>query len=123
MGQVDSSDNQSVVAIATETSGFYQGFNRVVAMVPKLAIAALIIWVGFSPSAAGELLLSMQNWTTANFAGWYIYVTAFYTLVCLVLGIWSRTAHVKLGRADELPEFSMLTWLSMMFGAGMVLVC
>ena len=118
MDHLESIDNQPAVAINTETSGFYNGFNRVVAMVPKLFIAALIIWVGLSPSAAGELLLSMQNWTTANFAGWYIYVTAFYTFVCLVLGIWSRTAHVKLGKADEKPEFSMLTWLSMMFGAG-----
>jgi choline/carnitine/betaine transport len=118
LDQVESIDNQPAVAIATEKSGFYEGFNRIVAMVPKLFIAALVVWVGLSPSAAGELLLSMQNWTTANFAGWYIYITAFYTLVCLVLGIWSRTAHIKLGKADELPEFSMFTWLSMMFGAG-----
>ena len=118
MGQQESIDSQPAVAITTEQSGFYEGFNRVVAVVPKLLIGAMVIWVGLSPSAAGELLLSMQNWTTANFAGWYIYVTAFYTLVCLVLGIWSRTAHVKLGKADEKPEFSMFTWLSMMFGAG-----
>jgi len=118
LDQVESIDNQPAVAIATEKSGFYEGFNRIVAMVPKLLIAALVIWVGLSSSAAGELLLSMQNWTTGNFAGWYIYVTAFYTLVCLSLGIWSRTAHIKLGKADEQPEFSMLTWLSMMFGAG-----
>jgi choline-glycine betaine transporter len=118
LGQPQSIDNQSAVAITTEQSGFYKGFNRVVAVLPKLLIGALVVWVGMSPSAAGEVLLSMQNWTTANFAGWYIYVTAFYTVVCLVLGIWSRTAHVKLGKADEKPEFTMFTWLSMMFGAG-----
>ncbi|MBT6593284.1 MAG: BCCT family transporter, partial [Porticoccaceae bacterium] len=75
LDQVESIDNQPAVAIATEKSGFYEGFNRIVAMVPKLFIAALVVWVGLSPSAAGELLLSMQNWTTANFAGWYIYIT------------------------------------------------
>ncbi|MBT6781102.1 MAG: BCCT family transporter [Porticoccaceae bacterium] len=104
--------------MTTQQSGFYEGFNRVVAVVPKLLIGALIVWVGLSPSAAGEVLLEVQNWSTQNFGGWYVYVTAFYTIVCLVLGLWPRTAHVKLGKADETPEFNMFTWLSMMFGAG-----
>ena len=118
MGQLESNDNEVAVAISTEKSGFYEGFNRIVAMVPKLLVGALILWVGLSPSAAGEVLLSVQNWSTTSFGGWYIYVTAFYTVVCLALGIWPRTAHVKLGKPDEKPEFSMFTWLSMMFGAG-----
>ena len=112
------SQDQAAVAITTQQSGFYEGFNRVVAVVPKLLIGALIVWVGLSPSAAGEVLLQAQNWSTQNFGGWYVYVTAFYTIVCLVLGLWPRTAHVKLGKADETPEFNMFTWLSMMFGAG-----
>ena len=112
------SQDQAAVAITTQQSGFYEGFNRVVAVVPKLLISALIVWVGLSPSAAGEVLLEVQNWSTHNFGGWYVYVTAFYTIVCLVLGLWPRTAHVKLGKADETPEFNMFTWLSMMFGAG-----
>jgi choline/carnitine/betaine transport len=109
---------QLAVSITTQSSGFYQGFNRTVAVIPKILIGALIIWVGFSPSVAGQLLLDAQNWSTQNFGGWYVYVTAFYTIVCLGLGLWPRTAHVKLGKPDELPEFNMFTWLSMMFGAG-----
>lgn len=106
------------VAISTDGFGFYSGFNRIVAVFPKLLIAALIIWVGSSPSAAGALLLEAQNWSIANFGGWYTYVTAFYTISCLILGLWPRTAHVRLGKPDDRPEFSMFTWLSMMFGAG-----
>ncbi|MDB3884425.1 BCCT family transporter [Porticoccaceae bacterium] len=118
MQESEPSQDQAAVAITTQQSGFYEGFNRVVAVVPKLLIGALIVWVGLSPSAAGEVLLQAQNWSTQNFGGWYVYVTAFYTIVCLVLGLWPRTAHVKLGKADETPEFKMFTWLSMMFGAG-----
>ena len=118
MQESEPSQDQAAVAITTQQSGFYEGFNRVVAVVPKLLIGALIVWVGLSPSAAGEVLLQAQNWSTQNFGGWYVYVTAFYTIVCLVLGLWPRTAHVKLGKADETPEFNMFTWLSMMFGAG-----
>ena len=118
MIQSESEREQLAVSITTQSSGFYQGFNRTVAVIPKILIGALIIWVGFSPSVAGQLLLDAQNWSTQNFGGWYVYVTAFYTIVCLGLGLWPRTAHVKLGKPDELPEFNMFTWLSMMFGAG-----
>lgn len=118
MIQSESEREQLAVSITTQSSGFYQGFNRTVAVIPKILIGALIIWVGFSPSVAGQLLLYAQNWSTQNFGGWYVYVTAFYTIVCLGLGLWPRTAHVKLGKPDELPEFNMFTWLSMMFGAG-----
>lgn len=109
---------QKTISINTEKSGFYEGFNRVVAVIPKLLIIILIAWVGFSPSSAGQVLLELQNWSTQTFGAWYIYVTAFYTLVCLGLCIWPRTAYVKLGRPDETPEFSTFSWLSMIFGAG-----
>jgi len=109
---------QKTISINTEKSGFYEGFNRVVAVIPKLLIIMLIAWVGFSPSSAGQVLLELQNWSTQTFGAWYIYVTAFYTLVCLGLCIWPRTAYVKLGRPDETPEFTTFSWLSMIFGAG-----
>ena len=109
---------QKIISINTEKSGFYKGFNRVVAVIPKLLIIMLIAWVGFSPSSAGQVLLELQNWSTQTFGAWYIYVTAFYTLVCLGLCIWPRTAYVKLGRPDETPEFTTFSWLSMIFGAG-----
>ena len=118
MGEIRTNDQDAAVTITTRSSGFYEGFNPVVALAPKILVAALILWVGLSPSAAGQVLLEVQTWSTQNFGGWYVYVTAFYTIVCLALGIWPRTAHVKLGQMDEKPEFSMFTWLSMMFGAG-----
>jgi choline/carnitine/betaine transport len=118
LGEIRTNDQDAAVTITTRSSGFYEGFNPVVALAPKILVAALILWVGLSPSAAGQVLLEVQTWSTQNFGGWYVYVTAFYTIVCLALGIWPRTAHVKLGQMDEKPEFSMFTWLSMMFGAG-----
>ena len=118
MGEIRTNDQDAAVTITTRSSGFYEGFNPVVALAPKILVAALILWVGLSPSAAGQVLLEVQTWSTQNFGGWYVYVTAFYTIVCLALGIWPRTAHVKLGQINEKPEFSMFTWLSMMFGAG-----
>ena len=106
------------VLIATQTKGFYEGFNPWVAAVPKVIIAALLIWVASSPTAAGAQLLALQSWSTASFAPWYMLVTAFLTLACLGLALWPSTGRLVLGKAGETPEFSRFTWLSMMFGAG-----
>ncbi|MFT5611995.1 MAG: choline-glycine betaine transporter, partial [Polaribacter sp.] len=108
----------NTISISTESSGFYQGFNKSVVLVPKVLLVLLILWVGIYPETAGEVLLSMQNWSTSVFGAWYVYVTAFYLIVCLALGLWPKTGRIKLGQPDEQPEFSMPTWLSMMFGAG-----
>jgi choline/carnitine/betaine transport len=108
----------NAISISTESSGFYQGFNKSVVLVPKVLLVLLILWVGIYPETAGEVLLSMQNWSTSVFGAWYVYVTAFYLIVCLALGLWPKTGRIKLGKPDEQPEFSMPTWLSMMFGAG-----
>ena len=113
-----SSQQQPAVFINTDQSGFYKGFNRVVAVIPKLLIGGLIMWVAISPSTTGQILLEAQNWSTETFGTWYVYVTAFYTIACLCLGFWPRTAHIKLGKPNEKPEFSTFSWISMMFGAG-----
>lgn len=106
------------VRIATESTGFYRGFNIWVAAAPKVIILALISWVAFSPSDAGQQLMALQTWTTASFGAWYIYVTAFFTITCLGLALWPRTGRLVLGQPGDEPEFSQFTWLSMMFGAG-----
>ena len=74
MDQINANDQGAAVTIVTRTSGFYQGFNPVVALMPKILVAALILWVGLSPSAAGQVLLDVQTWSTQNFGGWYVYV-------------------------------------------------
>ncbi|NND81799.1 MAG: BCCT family transporter [Gammaproteobacteria bacterium] len=108
----------SLVTIQTAQSGFYEGFNRVVALSPKILIGLLIFWAGVYPEQAGEELLTVQNWTNEVFGAWYIYVAAFYLIVCLLLSLWPATGRVKLGKPDERPEFSTFSWFAMMFGAG-----
>ncbi|MEZ7818619.1 MAG: BCCT family transporter [Pseudomonadales bacterium] len=107
-----------VVSISTSKTGFYEGFNVSVAAIPKVVIFTFILWIGLSPERAGEQLADMQTWSTSSFGGWYIYVTAFFTFVCLAIALWPRTGRIVLGAKDEAPAFSLFTWVSMMFGAG-----
>lgn len=105
--------------IHVSSKGFYEGFNKVVAVAPKIIVAALVLWAVFFNAQAGAVLLKVQNWSTGWFGGWYIYVTTFFVLVCLGIAIYPKTGKIKLGHEDEKPEFSRFSWFSMMFGAGL----
>lgn len=78
----------------------------------------LIVWAIAFPTAAGEVLQGIRASLDANTGSWYMYVMAFYILVCLGLALWPATGKIRLGGADEKPEFSSFSWFSMMFGAG-----
>jgi len=118
MSELNQKDEADQLAIKTAASGFYKGYNRFVVLGAKVLIGALVLWAGFFPSEAGATLLTLQTWSTRVFGSWYMFVTAFYAVVCLGVAIWPRTGRVRLGTADEKPEFSNFSWFSMMFGAG-----
>lgn len=105
--------------IKTASSGFYSGFAKDVTITTKILVGALVVWaIGF-PEHSGALLGKVNGFLLANFNYWYIYVMAFYVLVCLSLAIVPSTGRLKLGRENESPEFSTFSWFSMLFGAGL----
>ncbi len=104
--------------IVRSTSGFYDGFNKIVTISSKLIVATLVIWAAVFSTDAGAILENIKIRSFASFGAWYIYFAAFYLLVCIVLAVYPKTGTVKLGKADDIPEFSRFSWVSMMFGAG-----
>jgi len=99
------------LSISTASSGFYAGINRLVAIPAKLIIGSLIIWAVIFPSQANSVLTGLNSFILSNFAAWYIWVMALFALFCLALVLWPKGANDK-------PEFSNFSWISMMFGAG-----
>ena len=104
--------------INTRNSGFYEGFNQVVALTSKVLIALIVIWAVADPVRAGQVLKDVQNWSLQYFNAYYIYAVGFYIFVCLLVALYPPFGKVKLGQADGVPEFSSFSWFSMMFGAG-----
>ena len=104
--------------IKTESSGFYEGFSKFVAVGSKMALGLLILWAIVFPEAAGNVLKSIRSTIDANTGAWYMYVMAFYIVCCLVLALWPATGKIRLGGDQSRPEFSSFSWFSMMFGAG-----
>jgi choline/carnitine/betaine transport len=104
--------------IKTEDGGFYQGFSKFVTLGSKVSLGLLIIWAAVWSEQAGKVLNGLKDFISANTGAWYMYVMAFYIVVCLALALWPATGRIRLGGDASKPEFSNFSWFSMMFGAG-----
>ncbi|WP_376871621.1 BCCT family transporter [Albirhodobacter sp. R86504] len=104
--------------INTTTGGFYNGFAMAVAVPAKIIISILVVWAIFWPTQSGSILSGLNGVILQYFAAWYIWVVAFFVIVCLLLAIWPAAGRLNLGIDGEKPEFSNFSWFSMMFGAG-----
>ena len=104
--------------IRVSQSGFYQGFTKDVAITAKILVGALILWAIAFPDQAASVLGQMNSFILAGFNYWYVYVMAFFVILCFGLALWPRAGKLRLGHDDDRPEFSNFSWFSMMFGAG-----
>lgn len=104
--------------IRVAKSGFYRGFSKDVTITAKLLVGALILWAIAFPENAASVLGQLNSIILAGFNYWYIYVMAFFVIFCFTLALWPRVGRMRLGRDEDIPEFSNFSWFSMMFGAG-----
>ncbi|MDX1432268.1 MAG: BCCT family transporter [Gammaproteobacteria bacterium] len=51
--------------------------------------------------------------------GWFVMLTASVQLIACACLAFSRFGHIKLGAPGDQPEFSTVSWLTMLFAAGM----
>lgn len=104
--------------IETADSGFYAGFSKNVAVISKIIIALLVIWAVVFPESAGRILNAINGFILANTAYWYVWIAAFFVILCAALALWPTAGRMRLGVEGDRPEFSNFSWFSMMFGAG-----
>jgi len=104
--------------IRTASRGFYDGFSRAVTIPSKIIVSLLIMWAIFFPVSASETLNAANSTIIATFAGWYVYLVAFLMLVCFALALVPSAGRLRIGEADEKPEFNRFSWFAMLFGAG-----
>ena len=82
-------------------------------IVVAFAACAMIV-----PDAAEAAFAAVQSSIVTNFSWYYVLIAAFFVVFCLFLGF-SRYGDIKLGKDDDEPEFSIGSWLSLLFAAGM----
>ncbi|MGB3807096.1 MAG: BCCT family transporter [Erythrobacter sp.] len=106
------------LSINTHDRGFYDGFSRAVTIPGKIIVSLLILWAIFFPVNAMETLEVANSTIIATFSGWYVYLVAALIMICAILALIPQTGSLRIGPADETPEFSRFSWISMLFGAG-----
>ncbi|MCA0903860.1 BCCT family transporter [Qipengyuania aquimaris] len=104
--------------IRTAERGFYDGFSRAVTIPSKIIVSLLIMWAIFFPVSANETLTAANSTIIASFAGWYVYLVAALIAVCFVVAVIPQSGRLRIGGADEKPEFGRFSWFAMLFGAG-----
>ena len=80
-------------------------------------IVAFSVYGGAFSYDAAIMFAKVQNWLITNVGWYYIAVVAGFFAFILYLAF-SRVANVKLGPDDSLPEYSYLSWIAMLFSAG-----
>ncbi|MFJ7751710.1 BCCT family transporter [Arthrobacter sp. NPDC097144] len=82
-----------------------------------LAIA-FILWGFFGGDSLATSSQAALDWVMTN-TGWlFVLLASFFVVYVLWLAL-GRFGNIPLGKDDEEPEFTTLSWISMMFAAGM----
>ncbi|WP_010542166.1 BCCT family transporter [Dietzia alimentaria] len=92
--------------------------NIGVFVIAGLAVAGVILWAVISPDSVSTVGDASLAWVTANF-GWMFGVLAIVCLLFMLVVGYGKTGGVRLGADDESPEFTTVSWVAMLFSAGM----
>lgn len=88
-----------------------------VLFISALLVTLFVLWGTLSPQSLSQAAGNALEWMITNFGWFYMLVAAFFVLFVIVLAI-SPYGKIRLGKDDERPEFSWISWVSMLFAAG-----
>lgn len=86
--------------------------------IPHLLVAGVTLGGILIPSLTVSILRDTAAWFLRNFEGLTLGVASVCVLVCVWIAL-SPMGRQRIGGAEARPEFRTLTWLSMLFAAGM----
>jgi choline/glycine/proline betaine transport protein len=87
--------------------------------VPAAVLIVLFVaYVLVLPGSAADLFSTMQSSVINSFGWYYVAVVALFVAFSLWVGL-GRYGDIRLGRDDDEPEFSVMSWFALLFAAGM----
>ncbi|MGD9526117.1 MAG: BCCT family transporter [Pseudonocardia sp.] len=92
--------------------------DRVVFGVSAVLVLAFIVWGVVSAASLGAVASSVLGAVMTG-GGWAFVLAASGFVIFALWLAFSKYGRVPLGRDDELPEFRTVSWIAMMFSAGM----
>lgn len=83
-----------------------------------VVVIAFLTFALLAPDTAEAFFVGLQSAIVRNFSWYYVLIAALFVFFALWMGF-SRYGEIKLGKDDDEPEFSAMSWLSLLFAAGM----
>jgi glycine betaine transporter len=86
-----------------------------------IAVTLVILAVGYgslAPESFEQVTSSMTAFITSSFGWYYLLIVTIIVLFCLAM-IVSPLGKMRLGKPEDRPEFSTISWFAMLFSAGM----
>ena len=111
-------DGETVAPAETATSGPRARATPWVIWPAAIIVAIFSAFAIIFPAAAEAAFGAIQTVVVNTFSWYYVLIAAFFVVFAVFIGF-SRYGDIKLGRDDEEPEFSFLSWVSLLFAAGM----
>ena len=105
------------MSLSATSSGKSQ-LNNKVFISASTVIIALLLYTAALPEQAQQLFAFMQASIVNNGSWFYVLTVAFIFFFVIFLGF-SRYGDIRLGPDHATPDYSLMTWLSMLFAAGM----
>lgn len=87
-------------------------------IITLIIVALFSIWGALAPDQLANVANATFNFSIQNFGWFYLLATLFFLIFAFYLAF-SRFGGIRLGDDDDEPEYSTLSWLSMLFSAGM----
>lgn len=87
-------------------------------LISFLIVVVIVLFGAFSPELFAKTATRVLDLTTTNF-GWFYLIVAFSFLIFCIYLAFSKYGQIPLGQDDDEPEYSLPTWFSMLFSAGM----
>lgn len=94
---------------------------RKISNVFYITIGLIILAVGYGVIAADNfaaVTTSIKTFISSSF-GWYYMLLLSLLLLLSLFAIFSPAGKIRLGKDDDRPSFSTVTWIAMLFSAGM----
>ena len=93
-------------------------FNPLVIGATLFFVVLLVAMILIAPEQTQTLLNTAKSGIFANFSWFYVLAFSMFLGFLVILSV-SSLGNIKLGNDEEEPEFGFLSWLAMLFAAGM----
>ncbi|MCA0155481.1 BCCT family transporter [Tsukamurella sp. M9C] len=107
------------MATVTNTTGDHRRTTDwVVFGVTAAAVLAFVLWGFLDSDGLKKTTSDVLNWIITDL-GWLFLISASFFVLFAAFLAFSRFGRIPLGRDGEKPEFKTVSWIAMMFSAGM----